>query len=80
MVLLIFGPKNLPKLGKAIGRTVNNMRAGMEGKDRDDDKAVEEGDSGKDDADKADDAEVETVEVKDEDDTADKAESSEKDA
>ena len=29
VVLLIFGPKNLPKLGSAIGRTVKNLREGM---------------------------------------------------
>lgn len=29
VVLLIFGPKNLPKLGSAIGKTVSNLRAGM---------------------------------------------------
>ena len=30
VVLLIFGPKNLPKLGSAIGKTVRNVREGME--------------------------------------------------
>jgi sec-independent protein translocase protein TatA len=29
VVLLIFGPKNLPKLGKALGGGVKNLRAGM---------------------------------------------------
>lgn len=29
VVLLIFGPKNLPKLGSAVGRTVKNLREGM---------------------------------------------------
>ena len=32
VVLLIFGPKNLPKLGSAIGRTVKNLREGMDDK------------------------------------------------
>lgn len=33
VILLIFGPKNLPKLGNALGKTVSNLRAGMnEGK------------------------------------------------
>ena len=33
VVLLIFGPKNLPKLGSAIGKTMSNLRSGMnEGK------------------------------------------------
>ncbi len=30
VVLVIFGPKNLPKLGSAIGKTVKNVRDGME--------------------------------------------------
>lgn len=29
VILLIFGPKNLPKLGSAIGKTVKNLREGM---------------------------------------------------
>ncbi len=33
VVLLIFGPKNLPKLGSAIGKTFKNLREGMDGKD-----------------------------------------------
>lgn len=33
IVVLIFGPKNLPKLGSAIGKTVKNVREGMEGTD-----------------------------------------------
>lgn len=32
VVLLIFGPKNLPKLGNAIGRTFKSLRDGMDGK------------------------------------------------
>ena len=33
VILLIFGPKNLPKLGKAIGKTFSSLREGMsEGK------------------------------------------------
>lgn len=31
VALLIFGPKNLPKLGNALGRTVKNLRDGMGG-------------------------------------------------
>ena len=34
VVLLIFGPKSLPKLGKAFGSTVKNIREGMEGDDK----------------------------------------------
>ena len=33
VVLLIFGPKNLPKLGASMGKTVKNFREGMEGDD-----------------------------------------------
>ena len=33
VVLVIFGPKNLPKLGAAFGKTVKNVREGMEGDD-----------------------------------------------
>ena len=29
VILLIFGPKNLPKLGSALGRTVKNVREGL---------------------------------------------------
>ena len=30
VAVVIFGPKNLPKLGSAIGKTVKNVREGME--------------------------------------------------
>ena len=30
VVLVIFGPKNLPKLGKAVGETVKGVREGMD--------------------------------------------------
>lgn len=33
VALLIFGPKNLPKLGKSLGSTVKNIREGMAGDD-----------------------------------------------
>ena len=33
VALLIFGPKNLPKLGKSLGKTVKNIREGMSGDD-----------------------------------------------
>ena len=29
IVLLIFGPKKLPQLGKALGRTITGFRKGM---------------------------------------------------
>ena len=38
VILLIFGPKNLPKLGSALGKTVKNLREGMS----DDKQVVEE--------------------------------------
>ena len=41
VALLIFGPKNLPKLGKSLGQTVKNVREGMEGDDEEP-KKVEE--------------------------------------
>jgi len=42
IVLLIFGPKNLPKLGSSLGKTVKNVREGMEG---DEEKDVKEGEA-----------------------------------
>ena len=30
VALLIFGPKNLPKLGQMIGKTLTNFKKGME--------------------------------------------------
>ena len=41
VALLIFGPKNLPKLGKSLGQTVKNVREGMEGDMDDETKKVE---------------------------------------
>ncbi len=41
IALLIFGPKNLPKLGKSLGQTVKNVREGMEGDDEEPAKAEE---------------------------------------
>ena len=35
VVLLIFGPKNLPKLGASLGKTVKNIRKGMSAEDAD---------------------------------------------
>ena len=40
VVLLIFGPKNLPKLGSAIGKTFKNLREGMDGKKKDEEKSA----------------------------------------
>jgi sec-independent protein translocase protein TatA len=33
VVLVIFGPKNLPKLGASLGKTVKNIREGMDSAD-----------------------------------------------
>lgn len=44
VVILIFGPKNLPKLGSAIGKTVKNVREGMEGTDEGENGATDETD------------------------------------
>ena len=41
VVLIIFGPKNLPKLGKSLGQTVKNVREGMEGDMDEETKKVE---------------------------------------
>ena len=46
VILLIFGPKNLPKLGSALGKTVKNLREGMADNKKDDEEVeeLEEGD------------------------------------
>lgn len=41
VALLIFGPKNLPKLGSALGKTVKNLRDGMGGDKQEEEEAVE---------------------------------------
>lgn len=48
VVLVIFGPKNLPKLGKSLGSTVKNIREGMVGDDdekKSEDSAKEDGEA-----------------------------------
>ena len=42
VVLVIFGPRNLPKLGAAFGKTVKNVREGMEGDAETKDENVED--------------------------------------
>jgi len=42
IVLLLFGPKRLPQLGKSLGKTVRAIRDGVEGKG-------DKGDKGEDD-------------------------------
>jgi sec-independent protein translocase protein TatA len=41
IVLIIFGPKQLPQLGKSLGKTMKSIRDGAEGKDEDE--ALDEG-------------------------------------
>ena len=41
IILLIFGPKNLPKLGSALGKTVTGLREGMGSKDEEAETEVE---------------------------------------
>ncbi|MDO4798717.1 MAG: twin-arginine translocase TatA/TatE family subunit [Coriobacteriales bacterium] len=45
VVLVIFGPKNLPKLGSALGKTVKNVREGMEGDEEDESAEAEDDDA-----------------------------------
>ena len=42
VVLLIFGPKNLPKLGKAMGGFVTSFKAGQQGEEMEDEEEEEE--------------------------------------
>jgi len=44
IAILLFGPKNLPKLGATLGKTVHNLRAGMDGKELDEAEVVEDDD------------------------------------
>lgn len=48
VILIIFGPKNLPKLGNAFGKTISNLRSGMnEGKKKKEEAdAIDEADEG----------------------------------
>jgi sec-independent protein translocase protein TatA len=41
VVLLLFGPSRLPKLGKSLGKTMKAIRDGVDGKDDDDDELEE---------------------------------------
>ena len=40
IVLVLFGPKRLPQLGKSIGKTVKSMRDGLDGKDEEEEEPV----------------------------------------
>ena len=42
VILLIFGPKNLPKLGSALGKTVKNLREGMGAGEKEVEEAADE--------------------------------------
>lgn len=44
IVLLIFGPKRLPDLGRSLGRGMREFKDSVTGKD-DDDKAIEPGEN-----------------------------------
>jgi len=39
--MVLFGPKNLPKLGKAVGETVKSVREGMESETKEEAKEPE---------------------------------------
>ena len=41
IVMVLFGPKNLPKLGKAVGETVKSVRVGMESETKEEAKEPE---------------------------------------
>ena len=41
VVLLIFGPKNLPKLGASLGKTLKSLREGMAFDKKDDEEVIE---------------------------------------
>lgn len=47
VILLIFGPKNLPKLGSALGKTVKNLREGMGAGEKDVEEAADDEKSSK---------------------------------
>ena len=40
IVLVLFGPKRLPQLGKSLGKTMKSLRDGIEGKDEEEDEPV----------------------------------------
>ena len=42
VVLLLFGPSRLPKLGKSLGKTMKAIRDGVDGKVEEDDEEAEE--------------------------------------
>lgn len=42
IVILLFGPKRLPQLGKSIGETVRELRKAQEGDNEEEEEIVEE--------------------------------------
>ena len=40
IVLVLFGPKRLPQLGKSLGKTVKSLRDGIDGKDEEEEAVV----------------------------------------
>jgi sec-independent protein translocase protein TatA len=69
LILIVLGPKNLPKLGTAIGKGIKNLREGLGGKKKIDEKdengKTKEADSEKKDSAEASksDEEAEVIEV-----------------
>jgi sec-independent protein translocase protein TatA len=39
IVLLVFGPKRLPEMGRSLGRGMREFKSSISGKDRDEDEA-----------------------------------------
>jgi sec-independent protein translocase protein TatA len=46
VILIIFGPTQLPKLAKMFGKSAKTLKEGMEGKFADDEEPAKPGDSG----------------------------------
>ncbi len=53
LALLVFGPKKLPKLGKAMGATLHNFKRGMKQGERDAQDKIEEAADDEEDEDEA---------------------------
>lgn len=44
IILVLFGPKRLPQLGKSLGKTMKAIREGADGKDDEEDEDVAKSD------------------------------------
>lgn len=44
IAVLVFGPKKIPELGGALGKTLREFKAGMDDADEDETEYLEEGD------------------------------------